>query len=106
MNNFGVALVCVVVLALGDVFALVFNVKSVEGPDGKPTLPQCFPYGYLFLVKRLWCEANRSCPVCKSVKHTVLGGKVMVGVPMEVLVCMFGFPVYCYEQIVIRSKGN
>ena len=75
MDIFGAAVViCVVVtvLALGDVFAVVFDVKSVEAQLRNP-----HPYS--------------PCPVCKSIKHTVHGSKVMVVIQVEVLVCMCGF---------------
>ena len=67
MDAFGAAVVVyvvvVVVLALGDVFVVIFDVNPVEGPVGKLTPLQCFPYVCLFLVKRLWHAAKSPCPV-------------------------------------------
>ena len=40
--------------------------------------------------------------MCEGVKYTVLSSKVIVVVPMEILVSMGRFSVYCFDEGSVR----
>ena len=58
-------------------------------------------------LSSLSCEEDTTFALCDNVLKTLcLAGDVMVAVPVEILVCMCGFPVDCGAEGVVGFNGN
>ena len=45
-------------------------------------------------------------PVCQGVEDTLFSCDLVVAVPMKVLICVGGFPVYCGAEGVVWFYGD
>ena len=78
----------------------------VQSPFGIVAFGESFPEVLLFFLKQLGITAHGGSPVGEGLDDTKLGREVMVAVPLYILVCMCGFPVYRYGQRTISLRFN